>query len=132
MWRLLISICSVVQRVKQVLPKYANSLTNCMQQVIHSIGKIKAVSYITPNSTVNFSRIFIIWVNKFDPKTEGRKLTSIKGMIKVPGLSQNRAKQIYPRLAWLLFQYIYLIYLYINNNEASNYAILITSMSDLK
>ena len=51
-------------------------------------------------------------------------------MIKVSGLSHNRAKQIDPRLSWLMFHRIYCIYSDIKKKEDINSSMLLTSMSE--
>ena len=50
-------------------------------------------------------------------------------MIKVSGLRYNRENQSDPSLYWLMFQKIYLMYLFINNKEEINAAMILTSMS---
>ena len=49
-------------------------------------------------------------------------------MIKVSVFIHNREKQSDPRLAWLMYQNIYLMYSDIKNKKESNSSILLTSM----
>ena len=50
-------------------------------------------------------------------------------MIKVSGLIHKKSKHSDTRIAWLIFQNLYLLNGDINNKEEINYAIIITSMS---
>ena len=52
------------------------------------------------------------------------------GIIKVSGLSQNRAKQCDQRLAWEMFHKIHHMYSDIKNKEEINASLLLTSISD--
>ena len=52
-------------------------------------------------------------------------------MIKVAGLIHKRPNQSNPRLASLILQNIYLMNSDVNNKEEINYAMLLTSMSEI-
>ena len=58
------------------------------------------------------------------------KNISRKGMIKVPGLIHKMVNKINPSLALFMIQKIYCMYHDINNKEARNYAMVLTSMVD--
>ena len=92
------------------LPKYANSIANDLQKGIHSVRKRNIVDEITAASAVKYSLRVIIRVNKYESKAEGQKITPRKGMIKVSGLIHKREDKSDPRLAWLMFQQIYLMF----------------------
>ena len=94
--------------------KYANSLAPNLKQVIHFIGKRDIVNWITPQSPIKYFHIKIRWVNKYEPKAEGQKITSRKVMIKVSGLIHKRSNKSNIIIAWLMFQNIYLMYQEIN------------------
>ena len=51
-------------------------------------------------------------------------------MIKVSGLSRNREKKRNPRLTWMMFQHIYIVYRNINNKEEINAYMLLISISN--
>ena len=51
-------------------------------------------------------------------------------MIKISGISHNRGKKSFIKIAWMVFQNIYHMYHYINNKEQINYAIIIIRMSE--
>ena len=51
-------------------------------------------------------------------------------MLKVSGISHKMGKKSDRGMAWLIFQKIYLIYYDINNIEARNYVMFLTSMSE--
>ena len=60
----------------------------------------------------------------------GEKRTPKRGTIKVSGIIHKREKKTDPRLYWMMFQDIYLMYRDINNKEEGNAAIILTSMSE--
>ena len=51
-------------------------------------------------------------------------------MIKFSGIIHKRGNQSNPRLAWLVFSNIYILYHYIKNKEESNAAVILTSMTE--
>ena len=79
---------------------------------------------------MKYDRRVIEQVNKEEAKLERQKCTPNRGMIKLLGIRQNKAIQIKPIMAWLMFQIICLLYHNIKNKEEINTMMLLTSMSE--
>ena len=105
------------------------SLANELQQVLHGAGKRRIGKESKHNSAKMYAHRFIKEINKEDEKSEGQKRKTKTSMIRVSGLIHKRENQSDPRLAWLMFQKIYLVYHDINNKEQSNSPMILTSMS---
>ena len=88
------------------LPRDVMSLNNKIQQVLHDVGKRRFCNGIQHKYSQRYARRVIERVNK----EEEQKRKTRTGMIKVLVLSHNREKQIDPRIAWFMFQNIYLVY----------------------
>ena len=56
-----------------VLPKDTKILANELQHVLHCVGKIYNISYISLRSTILYARKIIRWVNGLDTKKIGTK-----------------------------------------------------------
>ena len=92
------------------LPRDATSLANELQHVIREVDKLRVVNEVKQNSSYRYSHRVIQRVNKEEKKLEGGKRTSKRGMIKVSGLSHKRENISDPRLVWLMFQNINIVY----------------------
>ena len=68
-----------------------NILSNELQQGLHFVGKHNHPSDILAISAIQYSNRVTIHVNEEEPKSDGVKLESRKGMIKVPGLIHKRS-----------------------------------------
>ena len=99
------------------LPRYAISLANELQKVLLDIGKRSTSNEIKHNYAQRYSYRVIEWVNEEEKKLEEKKRKTRTGMIKCLVLIHKRAKQSYPRITWLMFQNIYLMYRNTNNKE---------------
>ena len=102
--------------------------------MLHYLIKQRIDNVIKHKYAKSYARRVVDQVNKEEGKSEGMKHKTKIGTIKVSGLShkkskQSKAKQIDPRLSWMMIQNIYLIYRGIKNNEERNAAMLITSLS---
>lgn len=70
----------------------------------------KPSSTLASKSNLKYARRMIRRVNEKEPGMEGQKRRSKTGEIKVAGLSNKRAKQSDPRLAWAMFHSICAMY----------------------
>ena len=61
---------------------------------------------ILPKSSVSYFREVIKRVNKTEDEHEDQKIRSCTGLVKVLSLSNTRASQSDPRLAWIVFHKI--------------------------
>ena len=94
----------------RLLPRDTTSPANKLQQVIHDVGKWIIGNITKHKSAQRYAHRVIEWVNKEEGKTEGRKRKTKTGMIKVSDLIHKRENKSDPRIACIMFQYIYLAY----------------------
>ena len=114
------------------LPRYIETFTNKLQQVLHDAGQLIISNAIKLESAQRYACRIIQCVNRKEEETEGNKRKKRTGMIKVLGLIHNRANQSDPRLAWFMPQKIYLMYSDIKKKDERNASMLLTRMSEHK
>ena len=92
------------------LPIDVNVLGAELKLVIKSVNARQSTKDITANSSSKYNHSVIKRVNR---KEDGHDMQMKKirtGLVKVSGISNNRARQNDPRLAWLMFHKIYQMY----------------------
>jgi len=75
-------------------------------QLAHVLEEVKArgqVRDVKPKSNIAYARDVVRRVNAREDDMIGQKRKTSTGEIKVAGLSNKRAKQSDPRLAWMMF-----------------------------
>ena len=85
------------------LPRDSTSVSNEIQQVLHSVGRRDANKTIKTHYTLRYARRVIARVDKGEENAEGQKRKTNIGTIEVYGLSHKRKNQSYPRLSWDMF-----------------------------
>ena len=91
-------------------PIDVNTLGDELQLFIKSVNARQSTKDITTNSSSKYTRSVIKRVNRKEDghNTQRKKLRT--GLVKVSSISNNRSRQSYPRLAWLMFHKIAQMY----------------------
>ena len=112
------------------LPRYIQTFTDELQQVLHDVGGKIISNGIKPASLQRYDHRLIQRVSINEEVSEGQKIIMITGIINVLALIHKRENQYNPRLDWFMFQKIYWMYSYIKKKEERNTSMLLTSMSE--
>ena len=99
------------------LPIDVNTLGFELQLAIRSVNAQQSTKDITPKASSQYTRSVIKGVNNLEDGRNKQKKKSRTGSVKVSSISNNRARQIDPRLAWLMFHMIAHMYIYIIGNK---------------
>ena len=81
------------------LPRDIQTFTDKLQQVLHDLGGQIISNSIKPASAPKYACRLIQRLNRNKEVAEGQKLGTIKGTMKVLGLSHKRAKKSDTRIA---------------------------------
>ena len=118
------NLASQPQRTKRV----AASLNTLIQQLNHSNQCKKRMRYdIQPQSKMKYARRVIRRVNSREPNAVNQIKNSKHGEVKVAGLSNQRAKQCDPRLAWYMFHAICNLYRHVKKLTDTYYDNMLVS-----
>ena len=92
------------------LPIDFNTLGVELQLVIKSVNARQSTNYITPKASSRYTRLVTNGVNNIEDGHDNQRKKSRTGLVKVSSISNNRARQSDPRLAWLMFHKISQMY----------------------
>ena len=99
------------------LPIDVNALVAELQLFIKAINARQSTKCITANSSSKYTRSVIKQVNRKEYGHDMQRKKIRTGLVKVSSIINNRARQSYPRLAWLMFHKIAQMYRDIREQE---------------
>ena len=85
--------------------------------VIKAVNAQKSTKDITPKASSKYTRSVMKKVNNIEDVHDKQRKKSRTGLVKVLSISNNRARQSDPRLAWLMFHKITQMYRDIREQE---------------
>ena len=86
--------------------------------VIRAVNARQSTKVITPKASYQYTRLFIKRVINIEDGHDNQSKKSRTGLVKVSSISNNRARQSDPRLAWLMFHKIAQMYRDIREQES--------------
>ena len=107
------------------LPQTRKLLAENLHKLLQTMGK--RTDEVDHKTKQAYARSVIQRVNKREPEKVGQKKRSAAGEVKVRGLSNKRAKQSDPRLQWIMFHKMVLMYRHVIDEEMKNADKLIQS-----
>ena len=94
-----------------------NTLASKMQLIIKEFDARKLTKDITDNSSCKYSRSIIKQVHQKEDGHDTQRDNSRTVLVNMSSIGNNRAKQSYTRLAWLMFHKISQMYRDIRDQE---------------
>ena len=85
------------------MPIDVNTLGVDLQLVIKAVNARQSTNYITPKASSRYTRLVTNRLNNIEDGHDNQRKKSRTGLVKVSSISNNRARQSGPRLAWLMF-----------------------------
>ena len=99
-------------------PIDVNTLGVKLQLVIKAANARQSTKYITPKASYQYTRLVIKRVKNIEDGRDMQRKKSRTVLVKVSSISNNRARQSDPRLAWLIFHKIAQMYRDIREQES--------------
>ena len=98
--------------------------------VIGAVNARQSTKVITPKASSQYARSVIKRVNNIEDGQDNQRKKSRTGLVMVSSISNNRSRQIDPRLAWVMFHKISQMYRDIREKESEEATELILYLRD--
>ena len=110
------------------MPIDVNKLGVKLQLVIKSFNTRKSTKDITPKASPQYTRSVIKQVKNIEDVHDNQRKKNRTGLVKVSSISNNIARQVDSRLAWLMFYKIAQMYRDIREQESEESTELILNI----
>ena len=100
------------------IPQTQKRLVESLHNLLQSIGK--RTEQVSINTKQAYTQSVIQRVNKREPEKVDQKKRSATGEVNVRRLSNKRAKQSDPRLQWIMFHKMVVMYRHVRDEEINN------------